>query len=288
MKMTAHQPMKVTQTMFKNKVVAITGAARGIGEALTRAFLDAGAHVVAMDLAWDTDAPLYLDLLAAGSFPLACDITSDEQVDSAFRLVMERFAFVDVLVNNAAMRQRDFYPLTGACAVLDTRDEHWERMFQVNVVGTLKVIRRFIEPMRGQLKGSVINISANGSLVLDLGDGVSAGNHPEYLNQPYDASKAALTSLSFYLAAEVKAQNVAVNVIFPGPTRTTGSDALIDGRKGLGFMTQLLGPEHVVQLCLHLAAQDGQGVTGRAFDAVPWNAAHQAAAQADSTNTEAA
>ena len=274
MKTSVNQHSKANHFMFKNKVVAITGAARGIGEALTRAFLSEGAHVVAMDLSWDSDAPLYRDLLAAGSLPLECDITSDEQVDKAFRLAMEQFKSIDVLVNNAAMRQRDLYPLTGACAVLDTTDEHWVRMYQVNVVGTLKVIRRFIEPMKKQRKGSVINISANGSLILDLGSGMSAGNHPEYLNQPYDASKAALTSLSFYLATEVKAHNVAVNVVFPGATRTTGSDELTDGRKGLGFMTQLLGPEHVLPVCLHLAAQDGQGVTGRAFDVVPWNAAH--------------
>lgn len=286
--MAAYQSKKVKQAMFNNKVVAITGAARGIGEALTRAFLAEGAHVVALDLSWEEDAPLYQDLLSAGSLPLACDITSDEQVDSAFNLAIERFTAIDVLVNNAAMRQRDFYPLTGACAVLDTTDEHWMRMYQVNVVGTLKVIRRFIEPMRQQRNGSVINISANGSLVQDMGSGVSAGNHPEYLNQPYDASKAALTSLSFYLAAEVKAQNIAVNVVFPGPTRTTGSDELVDGRKDLGFMTQLLGPDHVVPLCLHLASQDGQGVTGRGFDAVPWNAANLAVTQADASSTETA
>lgn len=286
--MPVNKQQKASQAMFKDKVVAITGAARGIGEALTRAFLAEGAHVVALDLYWQTDAPLYRDLLDAGSLPLACDITSDEQVDNAFRLAIERFKTIDVLVNNAAMRQRDFYPLTGACAVLDTTDEHWVRMYQVNVVGTLKVIRRFIEPMRAQRSGSVINVSANGSLVLDLGAGVSAGNHPEYLNQPYDASKAALTSLSFYLAAEVKTQNVAVNVVFPGPTRTTGSDELTDGRKGLGFMTQLLGPDHVVPVCLHLAAQNGQGVTGRAFDVVPWNAALQAVTHADAKSAETA
>ncbi len=278
---------KEAAIMFENKIVAITGAARGIGEVLTRAFLGRGAKVVAMDLAWDAGTPLHEDLIAAGSLPVTCDITSDEQVDGAFQLAKDRFGTIDILINNAAMRQRDFYPLTGACAVLDTKDEHWERMHRVNVVGTLKVIRRFIEPMKAQRKGSVINVSANGSLTLDLGGGVSAGNHSEYLNQPYDASKAALTSLSFYLAAEVKQHNVAVNVVFPGPTRTTGSDELVDGRKGLGFMTQLLDADHVVPVCLHLAAQDGAGVTGRAFDVVPWNAARQAA-PVDTVVTEAA
>lgn len=266
---------------LQGKVVVITGAARGIGESLSRACLAHGMRVVALDRSWDNTSALRDELLALGALPLSCDITQDSEIDAAHAQAMARFGTVDVLINNAAMRQRDFYPDSGACTVLGTQDSHWERMYQVNVVGSLKVIRRFIQPMLAQRSGSVINVSANGSLTHDLGGGVSAGNHPHLMNQPYDATKAAFTSLSFYLAEEVKAQNVAVNVIFPGATRTTGSDDLAEGRAKLGFFSDLLAPEHVVPVCLYLAAQDGAGVTGQAFDVVPWNAA-----QARSAATE--
>ena len=190
------------------------------------------------------------------------------------RCRIARFGRIDVLINNAAMRQRDLYPRAGACAVLDTDDADWERMFRVNVVGTLKVTRRFIQPMLAQRSGSVINISANGSLTHAVGEGVAVGNHPRLLNQPYDATKAALTSMSFYLAEEVKASNVAVNVVFPGPTRTTGSDDLSEGRKALGLQMTLLDADHVVPLCLMLADADAQS-TGRAYDVVPWSLAKE-------------
>lgn len=257
---------------FVGRVVAITGAARGIGEALARAFLARGASLIAMDRHWEAGSAWHAELQAAGALTLACDISDDAQVDAACEQALARFGRVDVLINNAAMRQRDLYPVAGACAVLDTQDADWERMFRVNVVGTLKVTRRFIHPMLAQRRGSVVNISANGSLTQHLGDGVSVGNHPGLLNQPYDATKAALTSLSFYLAEEVKGSNVAVNVVFPGATRTTGSDALTAGREALGLKMNLLDADHVLPVCLMLADADSR-LTGRAYDVVPWNLA---------------
>ncbi len=263
----------MTAGVFDGRVVAITGAARGIGEALGRAFLDRGAAIVALDRRWDEGDAWARTLRDAGALMLGADITNDAELDAAHDATLARFGRIDVLVNNAAMRQRDLYPVAGACAVLDTEDAHWERMFAVNVVGTLKVTRRFIRPMLAQRAGSVIMVSANGSLTHAAGMGVATGNHPGLLNQPYDATKAALTSLSFYLAEEVKAANVAVNVIFPGPTRTTGSDELVPGREALGLKMALLPPAHVVPLCLQLAQADSAS-SGRAYDVVPWNAVH--------------
>jgi NAD(P)-dependent dehydrogenase (short-subunit alcohol dehydrogenase family) len=258
---------------FHGKVVAITGAARGIGEALVREFIRQGAQVVALDRSWDGTSALHAEIVRAGSLALSCDITSDAQVDAAYAQAIGRFGRIDVLINNAAMRQRDFYPATGASAVLDTEDHHWERMYQVNVVGSLKVIRRFIQPMLRERTGSIINVSANGSLTHAAGPGVSTGNHPGLLNQPYDATKAAFTSLSFYLAEEVKASNVAVNIVFPGPTRTTGSEDMTQGRERLGLKMSLLDPSHVLPVCLFLAGETAATTTGRAFDVVPWNSA---------------
>jgi len=260
---------------FTGRVVAISGAARGIGEALSRAFMARGARVVALDRRWDEGCALAHAVRAGGGIALPCDITDDAQVDAAYEAAMAHCGRIDVLVNNAAMRQRDFYPVSGACAVLDTEDAHWERMYAVNVVGTLKLTRRFIRPMLAQRGGSIINVSANGSLTLPVAPGVAQGNHPGLLNQPYDASKAALTSMSFYLAQEVKPHNVAVNVVFPGPTRTTGSDELTPGRAALGLKMELLDAGHLLPVCLMLAAADASS-TGRAYDVVTWNAAQHA------------
>jgi NAD(P)-dependent dehydrogenase (short-subunit alcohol dehydrogenase family) len=257
---------------FSGKVVAISGAARGIGAAHVQEFLRRGAKVVALDRQWDVADPFHEALAKdAAALALSCDITSQSDVDAAFAATIQKWGTVDVLLNNAAMRQRDFYPSNGASAVLDTEDWQWDKMFSVNVTGTLKLTRAFIRPMLGKRSGSVINISANGSVTIDEGGGAYSGSHPHLLNQPYDATKAALTSMSFYLAEEVKKHNVAVNVVFPGPTNTTGSVEMAEGRRKVGApLSTLLDPSHLFPVVLYLAAQTDGAVTGRAFDARRW------------------
>ena len=92
------------------------------------------------------------------------------------------------------------------------------------------------------------------------------------------ASKAAVTNLLFYLADEVREHNVAVNVVAPGWTRTTGCAARAArpaAGGGGGGGPRPLTPEHVVPLVLFLARQDAHsGITGKLFDAVVWNEEH--------------
>ena len=254
------------------RVVVVTGAARGMGRAYVQAFLERGASVVGLDRSWGGES---VQSGAQRTLMLTCDVTRTADVTRACSKAVDRFGTVDVLINNAAMRQRDLYPPHGASTVLDTQDEHWQRMFEVNVVGVLKVIREFVQPMQRQARGSIVNIASGGSVGVQLQEGVWVGRNPAFRNEPYDASKAALTNMSFFLAEELKPHGIAVNVVFPSGTRTTGSDEMVAGRNALGMrVSSLLKPEHVVPLVLHLSSQDAAGETGRAFDAVHWNASH--------------
>ncbi|MDQ3809158.1 MAG: SDR family oxidoreductase [Chloroflexota bacterium] len=257
--------MTAESSEFGGRVVVITGAARGMGQAYAAAFTARGASVVGLDRAWDE--------LPTGVLALTCDLTRSTDVAQACQATLDRFGRVDVLIANAALRQRDLYPPHGASAVLETTDEDWRRMFEVNVLGVLGVIRQFVRPMLEQRRGSIITISSGGSVAQAAETGAWVGRNPAFRNQPYEASKAALTSMSFSLAAELQPSNVAVNVVFPAGTRTTGSDEMVAGRDQLGIrVAPLLRPEHVVPVVLYLAAQDGAGVTGQAIDAVQWNA----------------
>lgn len=97
---------------------------------------------------------------------------------------------------------------------------------------------------------------------------------------PYQAAKAALTTMTLYLAHELGAHNIVANVILPGHTRSTGSDEqeaqrrIIRARMGIHRRTLRVVPEHVVPLALFLAEQDVNSVTGQVINALQWNEEH--------------
>ena len=201
---------------LEGRVVVVSGAARGMGRAYVSAFAEQGARIAALDRSWSD-----VESLPPGALAVTCDVTRAADVERACALVQERFGAVDVLINNAAMRQRDLFPPHGASTVLDASDADWQSMLETNVVGVLRLTRGMAQPMLRQRRGSIVNISSRGSVTTSVADGVwgSAGGLAR--NQPYDASKAALTNLSFYLAEELRPHNIAVNVVFPAGTRTT-------------------------------------------------------------------
>ena len=260
----------------KDRVVVITGAARGMGRAYVRGFLTEGARVVAADKSWTGVEDFHQELLGGKNVLVAeVDVTNDEQIDRAYQAALDRFGTVDILVNNAAMRQRDLFPPAGRVTTLQTKDPDWERMFAVNVFGCLKVIRRFIKPMMEKRRGSIVNIVSSGILNHSPG-GAYMALRPHTREMPYMASKAALATLSFYLADEVKEYNIAVNLAIPGHTRTTGFDEQNRARLAMGGQPgpPPVVPEHIVPLVLYLASQDASTLTGKMFDAMQWNAEH--------------
>jgi NAD(P)-dependent dehydrogenase (short-subunit alcohol dehydrogenase family) len=262
-------------SLLSDQVIVVTGAARGIGQAIAQAVLEQGGKLVALDLRWDESDPYYRALNAdPRALPLSCDILSESQVAAALSATLQRFGAPTVLINNAAMRQRDFFPADGACAVLDVTDAQWERMFAVNVVGQMRITRAFVRPMIERKRGHIINVSAKGGVgYVHDGERWAMGPHLR-LNQPYDASKAAFSNLSFYLAEELREHGVAVNVVFPGAIRSTGVDQMEEGRRKLGLQLKLAEPSEVVPLILHLASQQGTAITGCAYSSVAWNQKH--------------
>ena len=260
---------------LQGRVAIITGGARGMGAAYVRGFLDEGARVVASDRSWMGAEAFQREIEGRGALCIEMDVTDDAQMDRAYEATLARFGTADVLVNNAAMRSRDLFPPAGRRLTLDTSDEDFLRMYSVNVFGALKVIRRFVRPMIEQRRGSIVNIVSSGSLFHSHGGGYEA-LRPTSVEQPYMSSKAALANLSFYLAAELREQNVAVNIVVPGHTRTTGFDEQNRARLAAGARPgpQPYAADHVVPVVLFLASQDAHGVTGKMFDAVQWNLEH--------------
>jgi len=154
---------------------------------------------------------------------------------------------------------------------LETQVGDWQRMFDTHVFGSLRVIKTFSAPMLAHRQGSIVNVSSGGF----------AGARPDSREMPYQAAKAALTTMTLYLANELEPYNIAANAILPGHTRTTGSDEqeverrMIRERLGVAPRRLLrVVPEHVVPLALFLAEQDARGITGQVINVLQWNEKH--------------
>jgi NAD(P)-dependent dehydrogenase (short-subunit alcohol dehydrogenase family) len=260
---------------LRDRVAVVTGGARGIGQCMSDGLLRAGARVVAADKSWDGAEDFRKQLEAAGGLAIEVDITNDAQLDAAYGAVMERYGTVDILINNAALVSETlFYPM-GRRKTLDTTDQDWEAMFRVNVFGTLKVIRRFIKPMQEKKRGSIVNIVSSGAIPTSVG-GAYYGLRPWTVEMPYQATKAAITTLTFYLGEEVREDGVAVNAYMPGHTRASWFDttARAFNELGLVYFMRPVVPEHVLPITLFLAAQDAREVSGRLYHVPEWNYDH--------------
>ena len=249
-----------------------------MGREYVRGFLHAGAKVVATDLSWapsgvSSDDTLFLDELRENPNVLAetMDISIDSHVHRVYRAAMDRFGTIDVIVNNAGMRQRDLYPPHGSVTTLETEVGDWQVMFDTHVFGTFRVIKSFSQPMLEHGRGSIISVASDGY------DGHRASSR----EMPYQSAKAGMVTMALYLAVELREHNIAVNVLLPGHARTTGSDEQEQVRRdmrqrmGLGdVQPRRLRPAHVVPLALHFAEQDATGMTGQVLRAMAWNEAN--------------
>jgi NAD(P)-dependent dehydrogenase (short-subunit alcohol dehydrogenase family) len=141
-------------------------------------------------------------------------------------------------------------------------------MFDTHVFGTFRVIKAFSAPMLARRRGSIVCVGSDGY----------NGWRPQSREMPYQAAKAGLTTMALYLAHELREQNIAVNVLLPGHTRSTGSDEQETDRArmraSMGLPTTIprrLRPEHVVPLAMHLLDQSPELLTGQVLKATDWN-----------------
>jgi NAD(P)-dependent dehydrogenase (short-subunit alcohol dehydrogenase family) len=240
-----------------------------MGQEIVRGLLAAGCSVAALDRSWqstglshDTSDAFREELDPARAIALTAEMTDDVSLEEAARRALDRFGTVDILINNAGMRMREVDPSTYS-PILATDLDLWRRMLDANVLGPVRMIQRLAPVMVAKRSGSIINISSGSGAVGRAGD------------NPYGASKAALSNLSESLSKELAEHNVAVNVIFPAGTQSTGYDEQRRARsERLGTTPgRVLRPEAIVPLVLWLATQDAQ-TTGKVFSVTEWLPEH--------------
>ncbi len=186
------------------KVAVITGAARGIGLATAKKFLDEGWRTSLLDI----DGPALQKASAplADTLAITCDVAEPDQVKAAVERTVQDFGRIDALVNNAGTAV--FKPL------LDTSYDEWARVLDVNLSGPFLCAQACAPVMIAQGGGSIVNITS------------ISGQRASTLRVAYGTSKAGLKHLTKQQAAELGEVGIRVNAVSPGPVDTAMAKAV--------------------------------------------------------------
>ena len=184
------------------KVIVITGASSGMGEAAARHLAAKGARVVLGARRADRIEALAAEITTAGgqATAVATDVTKREDVQALVDTAVATYGRVDVLINNAGLM-----PLSPMDRL---KVEEWDRMIDVNIKGVLYGIAAALPHMKGQRSGHIINLSSVAGHKIFGGSAV------------YSATKSAVRVISEGLRAEVASHNIRVTIISPGAVKT--------------------------------------------------------------------
>ncbi len=241
---------------LEGKVALVTGASKGIGQAIAEYYAAAGAKVVVSSRKQEAVDEVALQIKKKGfeATAIACHMGDMNDVHRLAEATLANYGTIDIVVNNAAVN-----PVFGP--VVDTSLEAFDKIIAVNVKGPFELAKKIYPVLKEKKSGSIINISSIGGLRPEHGLGI------------YSMSKAALISLTKVMAKEWGDDNIRANVICPGLIKTKFSEALWGNDKMMAAMMKALPikrvgtPEEIAALALYLASDSSAYCTGSVFTA---------------------
>jgi meso-butanediol dehydrogenase/(S,S)-butanediol dehydrogenase/diacetyl reductase len=246
-----------TQARLQGKRALITGGGGGIGAATARIFCASGAAVMLVDANAEalerTAAAIRDQVPDARLLTLAANVNEFAQAERAAQWAADSFGGLDVLVNNAAMR--NYSPLADATA------QEWHDVVDVNLVGTANYCRAALPLLRKSSAGSIVNVSSCYAVTGRKGLGL------------YDATKAGMLAMTRTLAFEEAAHGVRANAICPGSTLTDfhvgraqaagkSVDVLKTQRQDTSLVGRWASPDEIAWPILWLASDEATFITG--------------------------
>jgi len=248
-----------------NKAVIVTGAASGIGLAMTMGLIEAGHDVTAVDR--NAAALAELGKQAAGSKGSVQTVTADLAHPDSFAHVtgaaLIKYGRIDALVNNAGIGQASVRNDRRPIRFWETTAEQWGRFIAINAAGPINMARAVLPHMLAAKEGRIVTVTTS------LGTMVREG----FLL--YGSSKAAAESAMAVLAADLAGSGVTSNVLVPGGTTDTPLVGEAPNRD------RMLRPAIMVPPLLWLLSDEAQAVNGKRFIAADWDTALPAARAAE-------
>lgn len=237
---------------FQDKVVVITGSARGIGAEVALEFAKRDATVVLSDISADSLEDTLKNLLGINNNVVAipCDVSQLKQTQDLIEKTVEKFGKVDVLVNNAGITRDNL--------LMRMSEEEWDSVIAVNLKGTFNCIKAVTRQMMKQRYGRIINVASVVGLMGNAGQ------------SNYAASKAGIVGLTKSVARELASRGVTCNAIAPGfiETQMTAvlDEKVVDTLKSQIPLGRLGMPNDVAQSVCFLASDVSSYITGQVLN----------------------
>lgn len=230
-----------------NKIVLITGANRGIGHSIMSAFINAGYIVIGTSRS-DDGVKKINDTIGDPSkgCGVKMDVTSENDIQSANKLIRDKFGITTILINNAGVTKDNL--------LMRMSSEEWNDVIDTNLNSLYRVTKEFIREMMKQKTGRIINISS----VVGMSGNAGQSN--------YSSSKSAIYGFTKSLAKEVASRNITVNAISPGFIETDMTDKLSDEQKQAIIsaipLSRMGSAKDIADITLFLASDSASYITG--------------------------
>jgi NAD(P)-dependent dehydrogenase (short-subunit alcohol dehydrogenase family) len=227
---------------LKGKTAVITGAGSGIGRSTALALARAGVNIVAADINPARARATQADVIALGSEAegVACDVGIDGDLQILRRAALDRFGRIDILMNNVGIIYSGRFS--------DTTMDHWRRAIDINFLAVVRALQLMIPDIKRQTEGHVVNVASTAALYPYNADRMA-----------YNASKAAVFSLSEGLTLDLRPYNIGVTCLCPGPVATNIREQITmvtQGQKIAAPDLPLLQPEEVGDMVLEAIKND--------------------------------
>lgn len=245
--------MKTATELFDltGRIALVTGASRGIGEAIARTLASAGAHVIVSSRKAEACEAVVAAIREAGgqAEAMACHIGEMEQIQGLFASIRERHGRLDILVNNAAAN-----PYFGH--ILDTDLGAFQKTVDVNIRGYFFMSVEAGKLMRDQGRGAIVNVASVNGVI------------PGPMQGIYSITKAAVISMTKAFARECGQTGIRVNALLPGATDTKFASALVQNEAILKSllthvpMNRVADPAEMAGAVLYLVSDASSYTTG--------------------------